>query len=79
MKKTYKQVDLQKGSTFTTVWIPSQHAVVGNILRIKLEDGWEVIEVYDKECEYDEIVHVHSAVRKHRQRTGDDIPKQKKK
>jgi hypothetical protein len=38
---------------FQTAWIPEKHAMKGNVIGIKnenghWEEGWEVIEVYDK-------------------------------
>jgi hypothetical protein len=47
MKKTnHKQCKLQKGITFQMSWIPEKFAKVGKFVKLKDDDGWEVVEVY---------------------------------
>lgn len=41
----YKQVVLMKKNVFQTVWIPENFAHKGKFLKIKDEDGWEVVSV----------------------------------
>lgn len=43
--EVYVQCRLQRGNTFTTAWIPSVFAKVGQYLRIKSVDGWKVVGV----------------------------------
>ena len=41
--KEHTQCLLRKGNTEQISWIPSKFAKVGRILRLKDDDGWEVI------------------------------------
>lgn len=43
----YKQCALQKGASHSMAWIPEQFAVKGKFLKIKEEDGWQVVGVSD--------------------------------
>lgn len=45
--KTSTQVRLRKGNIEQVSWIPSKFAVKGKFLKLKEEDGWEVVEVYN--------------------------------
>jgi len=39
------QCELKKGNTFTTSWIPEKYAKKGKFIKLKEDDGWEVIHV----------------------------------
>lgn len=41
----YKQCKLIKGTTSQTAWIPEKFAVVGKFLKIKSDDGWQVMSI----------------------------------
>lgn len=42
------QCKLKKGDVYTVVWIPEKYAKVGKYLKLKDDDGWEVVEVCTK-------------------------------
>lgn len=42
------QCKLKKGDTYQTIWIPEKYAKVGKYLKLKDDDGWEVIIVGSK-------------------------------
>ena len=48
MKKYHCQCKLKKGDTYQVSWIPEKYAKVGKYLKLKDDDGWEVIEVGTK-------------------------------
>jgi hypothetical protein len=80
MKKTkYTQCLLQKGEAYQTSWIPSKFAVVGMVLKIKDDadrwvNGWVVQAAYS-EVEDEDLPDYRRAIRNHRKRTGDSLPK----
>jgi len=41
----YRQCILRKDTTETTSWLPEKYAIKGKFLKLKIDDGWEVIEV----------------------------------
>ena len=41
----YRQCKLKKGNTETTSWIPEKFAKKGKFLKLKDDNGWEVISV----------------------------------
>ena len=43
--KTYTQCSLKKGKCVDVAWIPTKFAKVGQFIKIKEIDGWEVISV----------------------------------
>ena len=45
--KNHTQCYLKKGTRRAVVWIPEKFAVVGKIVKLIEEDGWEVFEVYN--------------------------------
>lgn len=51
----YKQVKLTKNNVFVTVWIPEHFAHVGKYLKIKDEDGWQVLEVYQARISQEQL------------------------
>lgn len=53
--QTHTQCNLAKGNLRDTCWIPSKFAVLGKIIRIKEEDGWEVIGVGNMKMASEEI------------------------
>ena len=83
MSKTkYKQCVLErkKGRTghIRVAYIPEKYAEVGKILKLKTEaggwsDGWKVIFAQDEAV--DEPPDYRKAIRSHRKRTGDSLPK----
>ena len=44
-KLTHTQCTLKKGSTFQIAWIPNRHAVMGKYLKLREDNGWEVIRI----------------------------------
>ena len=40
-----RQCKLKKGNTYQTSWIPDKFAKVGKYIKLKDDDGWEVVEV----------------------------------
>lgn len=43
-----KKYHCQKGDTYQVSWIPEKYAKVGKYVKLKDDDGWEVIEVGTK-------------------------------
>lgn len=77
----YQQCRLRRGNTYTVSWIPAQFAVVGKVLKLKDNndvwvDGW-IVESAGAVVDY--LPDTHNAGRDHRDRTGDNLPKQKRK
>ncbi len=86
MKVKYKQCNLSRQGppgqiTKQVSWIPVKYAVVGAVLKLKendiWEDGWRVLCVGPEVLTADEVPDSHKAVKMHRQRTGDNLPKGK--
>jgi hypothetical protein len=76
-KTTYRQCYLRNRDRFQTSWIPAEFAEVGMILKIKddcdqWENGWVVEAAYS---ESEELPDIRKAIRGHRTRTGDALPK----
>ncbi len=64
------------GISYQVAYIPLKYAYVGSKIKIKdLEGVWEVTEVYSM---IDIPVYAEAAIRKHRERTGDSLPKKDK-
>ncbi len=63
-----------------TAYVPSRFAVKGKALKLKdprnneWTDGWQVSEVYASTL--DKLPHLEGSVRRHRNRTGDNLKKQ---
>jgi len=61
----YRQCTLKKGAAVEVAWIPEELATKGKFLRIRDDDGWQVVEVsalrqngeYLQEHERDHIGH----------------------
>lgn len=70
----YKQCKLKRNSTYQTVYLPIEFAVLNKLLKLKnnnvWDNGWKVIEVYHNSLT-DEVTHVPKLIREHRKRTGD--------
>ncbi len=86
MKVKYKQCYLSKANSSSQLisqvsWIPVKYAVAGSILKLKendvWEDGWVVMEVGPDILTEDEVPDSHKAIKVHRERTGDNLPKGK--
>ena len=81
-KQTYRQCRLQRGSSTQVSWIPAQFAIRGRVLRLRergndsWSDGWRVLDA-SGEKQLADITDAHSAIREHRKRTGDALPRQK--
>ena len=76
-KQLYSQCLLKKGNIEQTSWIPEKFAHVGKILKLKNEDdkwsnGWIVCFVGNTD---EHIDSPQIAIREHRKRTGDSLPK----
>lgn len=41
--RTYRQCTLKRGRFLQIAWIPSRFACLGAVLRLRDEDGWEVV------------------------------------
>lgn len=81
----YKQCHLTK-KTKETTWeqtsfIPEEFAVVGKVIKIKengvWDDGWIVKEAGSRRVHEDLLPDSHTQVKRHRQATGDSLPKNK--
>lgn len=85
MKTQYKQCVLAKKgpklsqTTYQTSWIPIKFAVQGKTIKIHenevWEDGWIVTDVGSEILTEDEVPDSHKAIKAHRKRTGDSLPK----
>ncbi len=42
------QCKLRKRNEYQTTWIPEKYAKIGNFIRLKEDNGWEVIEIGNK-------------------------------
>jgi len=42
----HRQCKLQKGISFTYSWIPEKFAKVGNCVKLKDDNGWQVVNVF---------------------------------
>lgn len=38
---------MKKGTRRSVVWVPEKYAVLGKVVKLIEEDGWEIIEVYN--------------------------------
>lgn len=70
---------IPKGMETTVSFIPEEYAKVGNIIKLKDQNGtwkdgcWSIISVGHK-TEMPE--NINKAIREHRKKTGDSLPKQ---
>lgn len=75
----YVQCKLQKGNTHQTSWIPKEHASLNTVLKLRengvWEDGWVVVFAG---AERDTPPDWRRSTRKHRDNTGDSLPKESK-
>ena len=73
---------MQRGNSYTTSWIPNKFAKIGEFIKLKnngiWEDGWKVIEAFTMRSR-DALVDPRKAIKKHRERTGDSLPKKEDK
>ncbi len=83
MKQEYIQCKLErpgKGFTHTQVsFLPKEFAVKNKVLKLKNDDGkwtdgWIVAQVF-KDSKTSVIPDSHVAIKRHRNRTGDSMPK----
>lgn len=81
MKQSYIQCTLEKkmqsGVVYQVCWIPKEFAVLGEVLKLKSEngtwiDGWVVHHIGTIE---NIIPDVKKSIRNHRKNTGDSLPK----
>lgn len=73
----YTQCSLTRKNSTIVSWIPSKFAKIGQILKLKDEydewtDGWEVRGVGSS---MEDPPDSHNAIKVHRKRTGDSLPK----
>jgi len=68
-KDNHNQCKLKRGKWFTYSWIPSKFAKIGKIVKLRGEDGWEVIEVYGKSNSKE--VNKRSQDHKHQRKASD--------
>jgi len=66
----YKQVTLRKKNIHKTVWIPENFAHKGKFLKIKGDDGWEVIFVGQIRLSH-EYIEEHERDYKHQREVSD--------
>jgi hypothetical protein len=76
----YIQCTLVNGNSCQVSWIPEKFAQLGAILKLKnngvWEDGWIISNLGSVQDE--NLIHdSHIAVKEHRKRTGDALPKNK--
>jgi hypothetical protein len=77
----YRQCILRKGNATTTSWLPEPFAVLGKVLRLRddagtWDNGWVVAAVHERR-EESQLPDAHMAIRGHRKRTGDALPREK--
>ena len=78
----YCQCRLQKAGTEQVVWIPEQFACINKVIKIKndgeWDDGWVVYAVY---CDFklEKPPDAHNTCKRHKNATGDNLPKAKNK
>lgn len=85
-KEKYNQCILEKivpnGTQTQVSWIPKAFAIKNKVLKLRdpkfgdWEDGWKVTSVG---TESDDVPDSHIAIKEHRKRTGDSLPKKEKK
>jgi hypothetical protein len=83
MKKLtyYNQCKLVKENTHQVTWLPEKYAVVGESVKLKQKDGswsdgWLVVSAGARQP-HDEMMNFNKAIKEHRKRTGDSLPKNK--
>lgn len=69
-KTNYTQCKLQKNRVFQIAWIPSTFAVVNKYIKIKNDNGWKVIKIFNT-ISNDEAIEILKYHRTHRK--GSDI------
>ena len=52
----YKQCKIEKNGTSDTVYIPEKFAIKNKTIRIKEDDGWKVLEVYEHIMDEKEVI-----------------------
>jgi hypothetical protein len=83
MNTYYKQCCLSKptptGHIQTVIWIPEEFGVVGKVLKLKTDgvwnNGWIVKFASSNRLEQKLVLDSHDAIKAHRDRTGDSMPK----
>jgi hypothetical protein len=85
MNVKYKQCSLSRKDGDKIVrqvsWIPVKWASTGQVLKLKANnewtDGWVVDSVGLDILDQNEVPDSHKAVKEHRKRTGDNLPKRR--
>ena len=75
-KQAYAMVLLQDANATHTAWIPVKYAEQGTNIKIRVSDNWlemAVLKVYPHRRNGSPSP--HKAIREHRKRTGDSLPK----
>ena len=75
----YTQCLISKGNKTQVSWIPKKFALKNKVVKLKVDgkwdDGWLIKEVYTEGL----ITQTsEQAVKKHKKRTGDSLPKERK-
>ena len=65
----YKQCVLRKGYAQQVSYLPSKFAIDGKLVRLKDDDGWEVVFVSDNEITEDLALLQRDVYRNHRNTT----------
>jgi len=73
----YTQCTLRKKNTYQVSWIPAKFGKVGQVVKLKTkddkwDDGWVVETAGEPDVLPDDS---RKAIREHRKRTGDALPK----
>ena len=45
----YIKKKIKNGCKIQTLWIPEQYAVIGKYIKLKGDDGWQVLKTFNKE------------------------------
>ena len=79
MKRTiYRQCEVRQGPAIRLTWLPVRYATEGKVVRLRdngnWSDGWVVSKVYP-DTERIITPHPEGQIRRHRQATGDSLPR----
>ena len=77
----YNQCSLIKDKKTTYIaYIPNEYAIIGKMLKLKINDVWEngwVVKGIGPKIDVKMLPDAHAEVKAHRKRTGDSMPKKK--
>jgi hypothetical protein len=70
---------MRRKNTIRVSWIPQKFASLGEVVKLKDDDEWSDGWVIESVGTTNELpTHIDKAVREHRKRTGDSLPKMEK-